>query len=371
MARPKRGRAYCQVNVNGQDVTSKFDPYLISIVVTDYEQQMDTCVIDLDDSHGVLEVPADNAPIEIRLGWQDERGMQLVFTGKVSDVSSTGQRRSGRLMRIEGNGADVYGDGKKPSSQEWGEGTPAKGEAKKISLQTVMDEAAKKAGYSFKGAADICKIEKDYWAMTNESFHSFGERLASEVGGVFKVSGNVATITSNINNVTAVGQKMADVECAWGKNLIAWNIHPKVGRPVFAETAANWFDDKKGVWETVKKAVGGGGGTGALSKALHFGVFPFATKEQATVAAQASANASLRARGYGWIVIDGEPGAATGATAKLSGARAGVDGDYRIIEAEHTYLRKGGYTTRLQINTPGAGTGAGFQGEFSRGTPKP
>ena len=106
MAAPKRNRAAYKVEVDGQDVTSQFDPYLISIVVTDYEQQMDSCVIELDDSHGVLAVPDDGAPISISLGWKGG-DMSLVFTGKVTDVSSKGQRRSGRLMTIEGSGADV------------------------------------------------------------------------------------------------------------------------------------------------------------------------------------------------------------------------------------------------------------------------
>jgi hypothetical protein len=56
--------------------------------------------------------------------------------------------------------------------------------------------------------------------------------------------------------------------------------------------------------------------------------------------------------------------------AVVKGARAGVDGTYRIIEAEHTYLRKGGYTTRLQINTPGSTIAPGFQGDFDRDKPK-
>lgn len=364
MPRPKRGRAAYKVTVNGQDVTSRFDPYLISLVVTDYEQQMDTCTLELDDSHGVLEVPDDGAPIEIQLGWADE-GTSLVFTGKVSDVSSLCQRRSGRLMRIEGTGADIYGQGKVPTSQEWGEGSPGKGEGQKVTAETVLSEAAKKAGYEFFGAKDICSVERDYWAMTNESFHSFGQRMAEELGGVFKVSGDKATITSNINNTNATGQKMADVLCEWGRNLIAWNIHPKVGRPVFAETAANWFNDKKGVWETVKKAVGGGG-QAALTKAIHFGLMPVATKDQAERSAEVQASASMRARGYGWVVIDGEPSAATGANAVVKGARAGVDGTYRIIEAEHTYERRRGYTTRLSINNPGASVAPGFQGEFER-----
>jgi phage protein D len=356
-----RLQAYVKIEVNNQDVTSNFNPYLISVVVTDYEQQMDQCIIELDDSYGTLQIPPDNAPLKVTMGWRGGK-MQMVFSGKVTDVSSRCQRRSGRIMVIEGIGADVYGEGKTPVSNEWGEGQKPDGTSEKVQLGTVLGDAAKKAGYSFKGAEDLCKIERDYWAQTNESFHSFGDRLAREVGGVFKVSGENASLTSATKNTNASGKGMADVPCTWGSTLIAWDIHPKSGRPVFAETARSWFDAAKGKWEIVKKAVGDSG-AGGLTKAIHFGLMPVATKDQAEAQVDADGAASLRAKGYGWVVIDGDPAAAAGATAIVKGARAGVDGSYRITEAEHSYRRRTGYTTRLELKQPGA-AGNGVQGEF-------
>jgi phage protein D len=346
-----RFQAYVKVEVDGQDVTSNLDPYLISITVTDYEYQLDQCIIELDDSNGVLPIPADNAPLKVSLGWRGQT-MEMVFTGKVADVSSRCQRRSGRILIIEGKGADVYGQGKMPTSNEWGEGAPAKGESKKIKLETVMSEAAKAAGYTFKVDPELGKIERDYWSQTDESFHNFLDRIAREVGGVPKIAGTSASITSNTKNTNVNGQGMADVPCTWGDTLIAWDIHPKAGRPVFAETARHWFNDAKGVWETVKKAVGGGDQAG-LTKAIHFGLMPVATEDEANAQATADASASVRARGYGWVVIDGNPSAAAGANAVVKGARALVDGSYRITEAEHSYRRRSGYTTRLELKMPG------------------
>jgi phage protein D len=360
---PRRARAFYQVTVNGQDVTAKFDPYLIALTVVDYEMAMDTCTIELDDSNGVLALPPDNAPITISLGWADE-GLKLVFKGKVSDVSSMCQRTSGRRLKIEGVGADVFGQGKTPTSKEWGEGVPANGEAKQVTAKTVLEEAAKNAGYTFTGAEDICNIARSYWSQNNESFHSFAHRLAGELGGTLKISGDQVSLTSNTNNVNAQGKKMADVVCAWGSNLIAWNIHPKSGRPIFAETAAAWFDDKAGKWEMVKKVVGGA--AAGLTKAIHFNLMPMATKDQAERQAQTDAAASLRATGYGWAVVNGEPAAAAGSNAILKGTRAGVDGQYRITEAEHSLNRKQGYTTRLTLAQPGPTVGQDFRGDFQR-----
>lgn len=357
-----RYQAYVKIVVNGQDMTSNFDPYLISVTVTDYEFQIDQCIIELDDSNGVLPIPPDNAPIQISMGWRGQT-MEMVFNGKVADVASRCQRRSGRILIIEGKGADMGGAGKAPTSSDWGEGQPPSGEAKKVPLSTVLGDAAKTAGYTFKVDPEIGKIERDYWSQTNESFHSFLERIAKEVGGVPKIAGGVASITSATKNTSVNGKGMSDVPCTWGDTLIAWDIHPKAGRPVFAETARQWFNDTKGTWEVVKKAVGGGTSAG-LSKAIHFGLMPIATKDQAEAQLEADNAVSLRARGYGWVVIDGNPSAAAGATAVVKGARAGVDGNYRITEAEHSYRRRTGYTVRLELQQPGAGASGSSGSDF-------
>lgn len=343
-------------------MTSNFDPYLISVTVTDYEYQIDQCVIELDDSYGVLPIPPDNAPIKISMGWRGQT-MEMVFNGKVADVASRCQRRSGRVLIIEGKGADVSGEGKAPTSNVWGEGQPAEGEAKKIPLEQVMSEAAKAAGYKFSADPQLGQIMRDHWSQDNESFHNFLERIAREVGGIPKIAGDTASITSATKNTNVNGKGMADVPCYWGETLIAWDIHPKAGRPVFAETARSWFDATKGTWEIVKKAVGSGD-TAGLIKAIHLGLMPVATKDQAESQVAADAALSLRARGYGWVVIDGNPAAAAGATAVVKGARAGVDGPYRITEAEHSYRRRSGYQVRCELQQPGAGASGSSGSDF-------
>lgn len=365
MAYPlKKDRAVIKVEVDGTDVSSRLAPHLLSVIVTDFEgSAMDTAQIELDDSYGLLAVPPDNGSLEISFGWKGG-STSNVFKGKIVDTSSKCQRRSGRILVIEATGASQTDDGKAQVSKSWGEGQPAEGEGKKIKLSTVLEEAAKAAGVQFKASEAIGNIERDYWAQTNESFHNFADRMAREVGGVFKVQGNEASITSSVENKNAGGESMTDIMCAWGKNLIAWNIHPKVARPQFKETAQMWFNDKGGKWESVKKAVGLGGGAGAMSQAIHYGLFPHATKDQAENAAQADANASARNAGTGWVVIDGEPEAKGGGTAIVKGARSGVDDSYRITEAEHSWNRKSGYQTRLTLALPGATMGGTVKPEF-------
>jgi phage protein D len=361
-----RTKAYLSIVIDGKDVTSAFDKYLISATVTDYDGAIDMAEIVLDDAHGVLEMPADNTPVSVNMGWQGQ-GMNLVFTGKVTDVGFRMQKRSGRELTITANGADMFQLGKQPVSQEWGEGKPAEGDAKKIPLGTVLGDAAKKAGYSFRGAADICALERDYWAQTNESFHSFAKRLADEVGGVFKIQGEVASLTSAQNNTNAAGKTMPMVTAATGEggNVLACDIHPKVARSVFAETSAQFFDDKEGKWKAVRQAVGGQGAA-AVSKAIHTGLMPVATEDEAKQVASALATGSLRAAGYGWILIDGAPEAAAGGQVTVKGARAGVDGVYKITEATHTISKRQGFTTRLTVAQPGPTVGKDFRGDFER-----
>src|SRR4051812_24667579 len=101
----KRVRAYCKINVDGQDVTSKFSPYLIRVSVIDTESEIDTAVIELSDRHGILEMPKIRGKVKIELGWQD--GTIKVFDGHIDDVESHGQRKEGRRLTIQCTGADL------------------------------------------------------------------------------------------------------------------------------------------------------------------------------------------------------------------------------------------------------------------------
>jgi hypothetical protein len=357
-------RAFLKINVAGQDVTNRFRPFLISVVVTDKEDEFDTCLIELDDTHGQLRVPADGEPISVAMGWQ-KGGLIRTFNGVVSDVESGFARKGGgRRMWIEGKSADLGGKGKEPVESEWGEGEHpgGSGGGAPVALSQVLQDAASAAGFAIRIAPEFATIMRPYWSQNGESFFHFGERLARELGGRFKVTGAVSSFTSALESTNAVGQPLATVQAAWGKNLIAWRIKPIAGRPKAAAAIGSWFDMLTGEWKTVERAVGGASGPyAAIAKVgLRFKSVRGVEADQDAGGPVAD---STKRRGTGWAVTNGEPAAAAGGKVTISGARPGVDGSYRITEAEHAWFRGGGYQTRMDVENPQGDVGVDIRPE--------
>lgn len=73
--------------------------------------------------------------------------------------------------------------------------------------------------------------------------------------------------------------------------------------------------------------------------------------------AKANKDEAERSKGGGSIEIDGTAQAQSQAICRVSGIRAGIDGDYQVESAEHTYTRGGGWVTHMELKLPGKGTG--------------
>jgi phage protein D len=348
-----RRKAICQILIDGVDVTSRLDPHLISVTVTDKEGEgTDHCAIELDDRDSRLAIPADDVMVQIWLGWHTE-GLYEVFTGKVQSVESGfGRKHGGCRLWVDAYGTAMSGKGKSPMQMSWGEGAPpGQAMSKMIDLKTVLEQAAKHAGYAMHIAPELANIERDYWAMGTESFHHFGARLARELGGVFKISGGNASMTSGLSFTNAAGATLEAVVAEWGKNLIAWRIKPYAARPQEKAAMAQYYDLQKAIFGKITKAIGGGAPFGNAEAITQLpALAPNSQVGDQTNEGQSTD--SQRRRGTGWVQLNGEPQARAGKPLTIIGARPGVDGTYRIEEAEHVYSRSFGYLTRCTLNYP-------------------
>jgi phage protein D len=347
LSAPRRLRASASVFLGGQDVTDRFDPHLISISVTDKLSGIDEASIELDDRYGRIELPSDNLPLQIRFGWPGE-GSFTSFNGRVSDIESYAQKRSGRRLKLSAQGLDVFQSGKAQRSQIWGDGIE---EGK--TFGEVVNELAGAAGWG-KVTIDpkLASKQRKVWAMTNESPMNFIFRSVKELGGTLKVADDKWSIMAGDSTSDASGNALPTILAQVGKNVLAWRIKPMTGRPQWAKTSAHWFDPAKSKWMYAKSEVRAGERFGsAIANFLH--PAPMADKDHAQAAADGSAAQSFNARGTGWVVIDGEPQATSGGSLVLSGARPGVDNSYRLEEVEQTYHRGGGFTTRAQVDSLG------------------
>lgn len=349
----QRRRALCTVVVDGNDITRAIDPHLISVQtiarIGDMNQA-DTASIELDDRDGRLAIPPPDAPIEISLGWQNE-SLGLVWTGKVQDIESGFSRRGGaRRLWIEARGIDNYALQTAHFRCAWGDGR-----TEKIPLERVLKEAGSAAGVSVRIAPSMANISREYWAQ-NESFLHFGWRLAHELGGNFKVEGDVATMVNATDGENVDGVEMPAITAEWGVNLISWRIKPFSAAPQAGKATTVYFDREKGEWQQITKEIEG---------ELPFDV----TRAQISLPAPAANRVTaeqwnmgmyegaLANRGLGTIVINGEPAARYGGKVQLKGARAGIDGIYTIDEVEHVYSRSAGFITTLTTKFPNLGWG--------------
>ncbi len=336
-------RTECTITVDGQDITSAVLPRLINLSVTDKAgASSDTTTIELDDSGGVIQFPKTGAKIAISLGGGS------VFRGVVDEVKSTMSRQNGMVLTITGKGVDTRGKAKQAQGRHWDD----------KDLRTVFEDAAKGGGVNeIQIDESLGNIKRPYWAMQGESFIAFGERLAREVGGTFKVSQDRAILAKKNGGKTASGQDLPTVRAAWGENLLSWDITPSMGRQRWKETKARWYDPKSATWKQEKIEVQDDGAQAGFQAR-----YPAAESGEAKSGAEGRKDTAERDKGGGSISINGTAEPQPEALVILSGARPGIDGTYRIETVTHEFSRGSGWVTRLDVKQP--------QGEAGKDTRK-
>lgn len=333
-------RAVYAVLVAGADITSNLAPVLTSLSVQDRAGvSSDSASIDVDDTGGRLVLPQPKAPVTIMLGWEGG-GMGVVFEGVVDDVRARGGR-SGRSVSISAKGMDTRGKAKQGQRRHFDNAT----------IKDALAKAGEFAGVSVKVDPALASITRPYIGMDDESFVAFGERLAREVGGTFKIVGKTAVLAKRNGGTAPGGGALPTVTAAWGVNLHDYDIAPILGRPVEKETLARWYDPKTAKWKSTTAETGTAGGE--TTKPARF---PEADESRANEQASSDAAESDRRSGEGSVTIEGNIAAQPEGLCVVEGCRPGVDGVYRIESVSHNYSR-GGFITRLELRQPKGAAG--------------
>ncbi len=319
--------------VGGADITSLVSPYLIDLTVTDKAGTVsDRATLRLDDRNGRLAMPPKRAPVVIMIAGA------MVFTGTVDDVRSSGSRGAGRVLIVEAKGMDTGGALKAPKERHWDDATAGE----------VMSEAASDAGLAgMRVHTDLAGIRRDYWAQDGESLIAFGRRLARELGATFKIVGTLGVMVPRGVGLSASGLPLVTVAAAAGVNLVSWDLSPLLGRPVFGSVAARWYDLAAARWKTETAD------TDAEAEAEQTVADLAADGDSASASARSESGESRRGTGGGQVVIDGNPAATPEGLCIVSGARAGVDGAWRIDGVTHEVTRGRGFLTTLDLAQPG------------------
>jgi uncharacterized protein len=340
-------RAIFSVVVDGTDISSRLNPILISLQVSDKAgTSSDTATIELDDKSGQVVLPRPGARMLISLGFSDS-GIGVVFRGKVDEVRSRGDRGGGRTVTISAKGVDTQGKAKEPQSKHFDDKT----------IEQIMREAGELAGISdVRIDQSFASIVRKYERMDNESFIAFGERIAGEIGGTFKVSDDRAILAKRNGGTTPAGAPLPIVTAAWGQNLHSWDIAPFLGRPRYREARQRYYDPKEATWKEVLTQI-----PIDEAQARTTPRFSSPSEDEAKQKTESDKADSERGSGEGTVVIEGNIGAQPEGLCVVAGARAGIDGTYRIDGVNHDYSRSG-FTTTLSLKQP-----QGDAGKDSRG----
>ena len=328
-----------QVEVDGISATDAMRPFLQDITVTDKDgTASDTCALVLDDRDAQLRLPRQGARVAVLL-----EGVR-VFTGIVDGVRSQGKRGEGRTLRIGAKGFDSRGKATEPQRFH----------ADDASLDDFLGRAARQAGLTLKVDPAFAGIVRDYWSAETESVIHLGHRLARELGGTFKVRGTQAVLAQR-----GADLGLPTIEAVVGDqerpgNVIGWDIEPLEGRRVFTRARTSYFDRAAAAVKHEDVSFDANDGrpeaTNLVRSSAH-------DASQARGIGEARKTESEREAGTGTLELDLAPEAQAEGLVRLKGARAGVDGTYRMAGVTHKANRSTGALTNLDVKQPGGGAG--------------
>jgi len=329
--------ALFRVTVNGADISPALAPRLQQLRTrVAAGQTSDTADITLDDAGGLIVLPKAKALMRVELC--DRKGFGMVFEGRVDEVRSKGTRSGGRILTISAKGADLLGRAKQLQERHFDNST----------IGEALRQAGQAAGVSdVRVDPDLSAITRDYLAMEGESFLAFGQRLAREVGGSFKVVGDRAMLVKRNGGVSASGRPLAGVTARFGDNLLDWDLAPFVSRPRHRRARARHYDRQTARLREQSAEIDDESTDADM-------IVRYTAADQASAGDQANASAGeiSRAGGSGTISMECDTSAMPEAICTVVGTRDGIDGDYRIDAVEHQVDKSEGSTTRLELGQP-------------------
>jgi phage protein D len=323
-------RALFDVEVAGTNITTRLKPVLISLRVVDKAgTHSDTADLEIDDTQGQIIMPQKGDDVTIALGWETE-GLRVIFRGTVDEVRSKGGDSSGRRIFVTAKGMDTTGKPKEGQQRHWDNS----------SIETILRDAAAHAGIpNIEVDPSFASIRKVYFEMRDESFVHMGERLAREVGGNFRVTGDTVIFSKRNGNY------QTSITAEWGVNLHSWDISPQLGRPQFNAVRSRWYDMIGAGWQSSDRPVE------LSADAIHSHRFSKPHRAECEEQNDSDAATSERDAGEGSVQIEGNTEAIPDGLCIVSGTRVGVDGSYRIEAVTHTYSSSG-FVTALELKQP-------------------
>ncbi|WP_417761707.1 phage late control D family protein [Shewanella sp.] len=327
-----------RITVDGNDISSKIKPRLISLSLDDKRGfESDSLELQLDDSDGQLNLPRKGAAMSVKLGWKNA---PLVDKGSyiIDEVSHSGPPD---VLTIRGKSVNLRGSLQKLREQSWHGQT----------LQEIVNIIASRHQLTAKLSDTLAGQLIDHLDQANESDASFLTRMAQQFDAI-------ATVKADNLLFMLAGQALS----ATGKALPATTITRSSGdrhsfnvadRESYSGVIAYWQDNK-----SAKRTSVSSDGKQKEDKQVLLGDddnvkilrHTYASKENAQRAAKAEWQRLQRGKAKLQLTLaQGNPALFPECPVTVSGFKTEIDQlAWLLVNVRHE-IRDSGYTSQLEF----------------------
>ena len=326
---------------DGDDITGHFNDRVVMLKVESKSSggEADSLDISLDDRDYAISAVNTSGPdatsLAIALGYL-ETG---VFSMGNFSIAEAYYEFPPKTLRLIGNNLGFTNAAKAPMI------TAHAGET----LQSIVGGIAKMAGLEAAVDPDLGSKTVAYLNQHYSSMHLLQE-LERRYGAMAHFGDGKLSFVKRGTATTASGAFFGGIVLT-PEDLATYSVR-EMNRVGFSKVRASYWDADKHEQTWVQSS--GKPYTGSTVPFMIKRIFP--TKEEAEAGANAKLDALNRGFRTGQMTLaKGDPSIRGGSALVVAGTRDGVDGSYIIKTATHTYTKRGGISTTLDIYDPGDG----------------
>jgi phage protein D len=342
----KQPKPEYQITLDGRDLTSKIAPRLISLSLSESRSdEADTLDITLDDSEGLLAIPARGAVLRVAFGWSDT-GIVDKGSFTVDEVEHSG---APDILTIRARSASMTKEMGERIERSW------HGET----IGAIVRKIAGKHGLKPAIADALAKVAIAHIDQTHESDMSFLTRLAKRYDAVMNVKDTHLLFMPIGHGTTAKGTKLESIELT-RKDGDQHRYHI-AERENYAGVRANYH----GTGRKKRESVVVGGESNHNIKVLPE---TYATEADARAAATAEFNRTKRSQAtMDYTLALGRPDLYPEIPVYLNGFKPDIDAQSWLAKKVKHTIGDGGYTTALELETRDDPTSDRHRSHFRKG----
>lgn len=337
MPAPQANIAAWKLTLNGQDLTDRIRPYLVSLTLTEKRGgEADQLDLMLDDSDGSLAIPKAGAVLRLQLGWQQGAGVTpgVVDKGtfKVDEAEHSGPPD---IITIRARSADLTADYRVRREETH----------KNTTIGAIVSRVAGRNGLKSSVDPSLASIEVPIKVQHERSDMALVRRLGREHDAVATVKNGTLILSPIGKGATASGKTIAGVTL---RRVHGWDHrYSRTKREDYSGVEARWHDQSAAERKTESATVAGGTGPKKRLRRIHH------SQADAKAAADAEAKRLARAEAtFTYTLALGRADLIPETPVTLKGWKPEIDARKWIVaEVTHTIDSSGGFGTKVNLET--------------------